>query len=181
MKEQRSWGWIDTLLGMTAVVVFLLAFTAGQFYVQIHLDSPWREIGLVFSLPFEYLGLSFWSAWMNRELDAPAWIEVHKPPVSPVVLASNEAPGDEAIAEVSRIARESQRPVLLLHLVNRVDAVSWIEHAWTRLAEEGIRVSAQTIFTREPEHTLEEVAAAVGAACVVQGQPWGRSAFQAAS
>jgi hypothetical protein len=181
VKERYDWGWLDTLCGMLAVVVFLLAFTAGQFYIQLHLASPWREIGLILSLPFEYLGLSFWSTWMNRELDAPAWSEMHHPPISPLVLASSEAPSEEAMAEVLRIARESQRPVLLLHLATQVGAVSWIEQAWSRLAEQGIRVSAQAIFTREPDRTLAEVAVAVGAACVVHGRPWSRPAFQASS
>ncbi len=171
MEHWRRAGWINSVISAGMVIVFLVAITAGQFYITFHFDSPWREILMLASLPVEYLGLAYWSAWTNREVDAPALAERYGPFVDPVVLASSGAPSQAAIDETSRIAHELHKPVLLVNLMTRTELdPSWIEGVWARLAEQGVRVSAQDIFTQEPERTVDEIAGAIGASHVILGQ-----------
>ncbi len=172
MKHLTCAGWINSLVGSLSVVVYLVMVTGGQFYLQSHFSPPWREVLLLASVPLEYVGLAYWSAWINRWVDAPALTEQFTQPVAPVVLASRGAPTEQAVGEILRLADELHRPVLLVSLASLAEADTsfWIERVWQSLAAHGLQVSAQAMVTPEPERAVDEIIGATGAVHVVWGQ-----------
>jgi hypothetical protein len=171
MKFTRLAHWVNWLFGGLLVIVFLAALTFGQLYVQLYLSAPWRELVLLASLPVEYLGIAWWSGWMNHQVDAPALAATYAPPVAPIVLASRGAPESQSVNEALRVAHEQHKPVLLVNLITRLEAdtSSWIENVWALLAEQGVHVSAQAVFTQEPDYVVDEVIKATGASYVILG------------
>lgn len=168
MKNRFHTPWINGVIGSLVLVFLLAAVTGAQCYIQLHWAAPWREVLLLASLPLEYWGLAQWSAWMNREVDAPAMVEMYKLPVAPVVLASSGIPSEEAVSEAARAAHELHKPVVLVSLVAQLDEPpAWIEAVWRRLADQGVRVAAQTVLTQESKRSVNDIVGAMGASYVV--------------
>ncbi len=169
MGKRLNTAWIHGVIGGLGLVLLLATVTGAQCYLQLHFASPWRELLLLASLPLEYWGLAYWSTWMNREVDAPAMVELYRLPVAPVVLASSGTPSEEAVSEAARAARELHKPVVLVSLVTQLkdEPPAWIEAVWRRLADQGVRVAAQTVFTQEAERSVNEIVGAMNASYVV--------------
>ena len=151
------------VVGDLLMFCYLLAITGGQIYLFNHVASPWREWLLLVSVVVECVGLGCFSDWINRAINnTDLDDEKFSPLESPVVLASSETPGEEAIDQALHLAIRMHKPILLLNLVGAQDSDTsgWIASVRARLSEAGLSVSVQEVYTQDPASTVGEIALA---------------------
>ncbi len=162
---------LQALAGYLLVVAWIGLFSGAQLLVQGRLDAPWNGLLIVGSVVVEYLGLAAWSNWMNRQVHAPALAERRSG--APVVLVSRGTPVESAVDEAKQVATTLHKPLLLVALVAQAESEStaWVDSLRQKLSAAGLVVSAQIIFTLDPEDTWEEVIGTMNAAHVAVGRP----------
>ncbi|MBN1934870.1 MAG: hypothetical protein JW934_09405 [Anaerolineae bacterium] len=157
------------IAGDVLLLCYLLIVSAGQLVLFAHMASPWREWLLLASVVVEYTGLSRFSAWINRVIDARVNGEEGRRREPPIVLISSGTPSEEAVDEVLQLAAQAHKRILLVSLIGPQNGGTsdWIASVQPRLAAAGLHVSAQEVYTRDLAATAGEITLAAESSNVI--------------